>query len=87
MRSPCAWRRCVLEDPDAVGIHQLLENDLEQSRIMHVVVPVFLAYGMHGRAKFMAIIGFDGHLDVGQQRERELWDTNDDTVQGHSCRV
>jgi hypothetical protein len=42
---------------------------------------------MHGRAKLMAIVGFGGCLDVGQQCERELWDTNDDTICGHSCHV
>ncbi len=78
MRGPCAWCKCIFEDPDAVGAHQLLENDLEQSRVVHVVVRVFLAYGVHGREKFMAIIGFGGHLDVDQQRKCELWDTNDD---------
>jgi hypothetical protein len=35
----------------------------------------------------MAIVRFSGCLDVGKQRERELWDTNDDTVRGHLCRV
>jgi hypothetical protein len=54
---------------------------------MHVVVCVFLAYGVHGRAKFTAIVGFGGCLNVGQQRERELWDTNDNTVCGHLCRI
>ncbi len=54
---------------------------------MHVVVRVFLAYGVHDQVKFTAIVGFGGCLDVGQQREHELWDTNDDTVHGQSCRV
>ncbi len=54
---------------------------------MHVVVPVLLADGVHGRAKFAAVNGFGGHLDIGQQCERELWDTNDDTICGHLCRV
>ncbi len=52
-----------------------------------LVVRVLLAYGVHGQAKFTAIAGFGGCFDVGQQRERELWDTNDNTVRGHSCRV
>ena len=32
-------------------------------------------------------IGFGGGLDVGQQCERELWNTDDDAIRGHSCRV
>ncbi len=76
MRGPRARCRCILEDLYAVGNHQLLENDLEQSRIVHVVVRVFFAYGMHGHVKFTAIIGVGGRLDIVQQREPELWDTN-----------
>ncbi len=83
MRGPCAWCWWVLEDPDAVGTCQLLENDLEQSCIVHVVVHVYLEYGVHGQAKFTAIIGFGGRLDVGQQHEHELWDANDDTICSH----
>jgi hypothetical protein len=30
----------------------------------------------YGQAKLTAIVGFGGCLDVGQQHERELWDTN-----------
>ncbi len=52
-----------------------------------MVVRVLLAYGVHGQAKFAAIVGFGGCFDVGQQRERELWDTNDDIIRGHSCRI
>jgi hypothetical protein len=87
VHGPRAWCRCILEDPYAVSARQLLENELEQSHIVHVVVRVLLAYGVHGRAKFMAIVGFSGCLNVCQQHERELWDTNDDTVRGHSCHV
>jgi hypothetical protein len=54
---------------------------------MHVVVRLLLADGMHCQAKFVAVIGFGGHLDVGQQRKCELWDTNDDTICGHLCHV
>ncbi len=54
---------------------------------MHVIECVLLADGVHGQAKFMAIIKFGGRLDVGQQHERELWDTNDNAVHGHLCRV
>ncbi len=36
---------------------------------------------------FTSVICFGGCLDVGQQRECELWDTNDDAIRGHSCRV
>ncbi len=86
MRGPRAcW--CVLEDPYTVSARQLLENELEQSRIVHVVVRVLVAYGVHGRAKFTATVGFGGCFDVGQQLERELWDTNEDTIRGYSCRV
>ncbi len=60
---------------------------MEQSCIVHVVVHVLLAYGVHGRAKFTAIVRFGGCFDVGQQRERELWDTNEDTIRCHLCRV
>jgi hypothetical protein len=87
VRGPCAWCWCILEDPYTVSARQLLENEVEQSRIMHVVACVLLAYGVHGRAKFTAIVGFGGCLDVGQQREHELWDTNDDTIRGHLCHV
>ncbi len=55
--------------------------------IVHVVVRVLLAYGVHGWAKFAAIVRFGGCFDVGQQRECELWDTNDDTIHSHSCRI
>ena len=82
-----AWCRCVFEDAYAVGACQLLENELKQSRVVHVVVHVFLAYGVHGRVKFTAIVGFGGCLNVSQQHECELWDTNDDTILGHLCRV
>ena len=54
---------------------------------MHVIVRVLLVDSMHGRSKFASIIGFGGHLDVGQQCERELWDTNDNAIRGHLCRV
>jgi hypothetical protein len=54
---------------------------------MHVIVCVLLADSMHGRSKFTAIIGFGGRLDVGQQCEHELWDTNYNAIRGHSCRV
>ena len=54
---------------------------------MYMIICVLLADGMYGRAKFMSIIGFGGSLDVGQQCERELWDTDDDTIRGHLCRV
>ncbi len=54
---------------------------------MHLVVRVLLADGLHGRAKFAAVIGFGGRLNIGQQCKHELWDTNDDTICGHSCRV
>ncbi len=54
---------------------------------MHVIVCVLLVDSMHGRSKFASIIGFGGRLDVGQQCERELWDTNDNAIHGHSCRV
>ncbi len=87
MHSPCAWCWCVLEDPYTVSTRQLLENELEQSCILHVVVRVSLAYGVHGRVKFAAVVGFGGCFDVGQQRERELWDTNDNTICGYLCRV
>ena len=53
---------------------------------MYVIVCVLLA-GVHGRAKVTSIIGFGGGLDVGQQCDRELWDTDDDSICGHSCRV
>ncbi len=43
---------------------------------MHVILRVLLADGVHGRAKFAAVIGFGGHLNVGQQCKGELWDTN-----------
>jgi hypothetical protein len=52
-----------------------------------MVVCVLLVDGVHGQAKFAAIIGFGCHLDIGQQHEHELWDTNDNTIHGHSCRV
>ncbi len=87
MHGPRARCRCILEDSYAVSTGQLLENELEQSRVMHVVVRVFLVYGVHGQAKFTAIVGFGGCLDVGQQREHELWDANDNTIRGHSCHV
>jgi len=51
---------------------------------MYVIVCVLLADGVHGRSKFTSAIGFGGGLDVGQQCERELWDSNDDSVCGHS---
>ena len=54
---------------------------------MYVIVCILLADGLHGRAKFTSIIGFGGGLDVGQQCERELWDTNDDSIRGHLCHV
>ncbi len=54
---------------------------------MHVIVCVLLADSMHGQSKFAAIIGFVGHLNVYQQCERELWETNDNAIRGHSCRV
>jgi hypothetical protein len=54
---------------------------------MNMVVRVLLVYGVHGRAKFASVIGFGSHLNIGQQCERELWDTNDDTISSHSCRV
>ncbi len=52
---------------------------------MYLIVCVLLADGVHGGSKFTSIIGFGGGLDVGQQCERELWDSNDDSVSGHSC--
>ncbi len=54
---------------------------------MHVIVCVLLADSMHGRSKFTSIIGFGGRLNVGQQCEHELWDTNDNAIRGHLCRV
>ena len=48
----------------------------------------FISCGsMHGRSKFTSIIGFGCSLDVGQQCERELWDTNDNAIHGHLCCV
>ena len=44
-------------------------------------------YGVHGRSKFTSVIGFGGSLDVGQQCERELWDSDDDSICGHSGRI
>ncbi len=35
----------------------------------------------------MSIIRFGCRLDVGQQCERELWETDDNAIRGHSCRV
>ncbi len=88
MRGSCARCRCVLEDLHAIGARQLLWNDPKQSCIVHMVVCVLLADGVHGQAKVAAVIGFGGHLDFGQQRDCELWDTNDeDTIHGHSCHV
>jgi hypothetical protein len=87
MPGSCAWCWCVLEYPHAVLALQLLENDLEQSRVVHVVVRVLLANDVHGQAKFAVVVGFGGRLDVGQQRKRELWDTNDDTICGLLCHV
>ncbi len=52
-----------------------------------MIVRVFLAGSVHGRAKFTSIIGFGCRLDVGQQCERELWDTDDNAIRGHSCCV
>ncbi len=52
-----------------------------------MVVCVLLVDGMHRRAKFVAVIRFGGRLDIGQQRKRELWDTNDYTICGLSCRI
>jgi hypothetical protein len=86
MRGPCARCRCVHEDPYAIDTRQLLENELEQSCIVHMVLRVLLAYGVHGQANLMAIVRLGGCLDAGQQRERELWDSNDDTIHGHLCR-
>jgi hypothetical protein len=83
----CALCQCVLENLDALGTLQLTENDLELSHVVHMVVRVLLAYGVHGQAKFTAIIGFGGHLNAGQQCECELWDTNDNTIRGHSCHI
>jgi hypothetical protein len=57
------------------------------SSVVYVIVCVLLADGVHGRVKFTSIIGFGGCLDVGKQCERELWDTDDDSIRGHSCRV
>ncbi len=54
---------------------------------MHMIVCVLLANSMHGRSKFASIIGFGGHLDVGQQCKHELWDTNNNAIRGHSCNV
>jgi hypothetical protein len=54
---------------------------------MHVIVCKLLVDGVHGRAKFTSIIGFGGRLVVGQQCERELWDTNDNAICDHLCRV
>ena len=54
---------------------------------MYMIVCVLLADGVHGRSKFTSVIGFGGGLDVGQQCERELWDSDDDSVCGHSCRI
>jgi hypothetical protein len=54
---------------------------------MHVIVCVLLVDSMYGQLKFVSIIVFGGHLDVGQQCERELWDTNDNAIRGHSCCV
>ncbi len=72
MCGSCARCQCILEDPHAVGARQLLYNDLEQSCIVHVVVHVLLADGMHDQAKFMAVIGFGGRLNIGQQHEHDL---------------
>jgi len=56
---------------------------------MYVIVCVLLVDSMQGRSKFVSIIGFGfgGCLDVDQQCERELWDTDDNAIRGHSCRV
>ncbi len=48
MHGPRARCVCVLEDPYAVGARQLLENELEQSYVVHLDVRLLLAYGMHG---------------------------------------
>ncbi len=48
MRGSCALCRCIIEYPHIVSASQLLENDLEQCPVMHVVVRVQLVYGMHG---------------------------------------
>jgi hypothetical protein len=45
---------------------------------VYVIVCVLLADGVHGRSKFTSVIGFGGCLDVGQQCEHELWDSDDD---------
>ncbi len=54
---------------------------------MCVIVYVLLADGVHGRSKFTSVIGFGGGLDVGQQCEHELWDSDDDSVCGHLGRI
>ncbi len=54
---------------------------------MNVIVCVLLADGVHGKAKFGAVMGFGGLLNVGQQHQHELWDTNDDTICGHLHRI
>ena len=54
---------------------------------MYVIVCVLLADGVHGGSKFTSVIRFGGGLDVDQQCERELWDTDDDSTCGHSGRV
>ena len=54
---------------------------------MYMIVCVLLADGVHSGSKFTSVIGFGGGLDVGQKCERELWDSNDDSVCGHSGRI
>ncbi len=42
VRGPCARCRCILEEAYAIDACQLLENELAQSRVVHVVVHVLL---------------------------------------------
>jgi hypothetical protein len=59
----------------------------EQCSIMHMVVCAFFVDGVHCQAEFVAVVGFSGRFNVGQQSEHELWDANDNAVCGHLCHV
>ena len=50
-----------------------------------MIVHVLLADGVHGRAEFVARLGFHLCFDVGQKHEHELWNADGDAVRGLLC--
>ena len=57
---------------DAVGSRELSQNPLELLRIVHMIVDVFSADGLHGGSKLPGVVMLCRHFGVGKDCELNM---------------